>query len=345
MQKNDMNTMERKIKRKIKSKTISCLFRMTAVLVLFVSGSCQEQEERTGQAPLCIGSAQTSALPAATRSAATRSAATRAAGTQILNKTADAIGLFLKESKAYDAVNNRKYSYATPFWITGQQLLLSSEKAMLAAYYPYSEAQATPEVTLTSHCYDAADECYYLPFTAAYINTFVNLNLRRAYALIRFSLIRGEKDKPKVGDAAYLGDGEVSSLSFTANLIEEGMLNLFTGSITGESKSLTLSWPEAGSSSSSDSFVLGSTAQPAQKDFLIVPCAPYNGDLAFSITVDGREMSGKVSAAALCGSAALQEGVMYEIKLVVRPTELIVSGGLPVKGWESTDIGEELENK
>lgn len=338
MQKNDMNTMERKIKRRIKSKTISCLFRMTAVLVLFVSGSCQEQEERTGKAPLCIGSAQTSALPAATRSAATR-----AAGTQILNKTADAIGLFLQAANGYDAVNNRKYSYATPFWSTGQQLLLSSEKAMLAAYYPYSEAQATPEVTLTSHCYDAADECYYLPFTAAYINTFVNLNLRRAYALIRFSLIRGEKDIPAQGDAAYLGDGEVSSLSFTANLIEEGMLNLFTGSITGELKSLTLSWPEAGSSSSS--FVLGSTAQPATKDFLIVPCAAYNDDLTFSITVDGREMSGKVSAAALCGNdVALQEGVLYEIKVVVRPTELIVSGGLPVKGWESTDMGE-LENK
>lgn len=332
--------MERKIKRRIKSKTISCLFRMTAVLVLFVSGSCQEQEERTGQAPLCIGSAQTSALPAATRSAATR-----AAGTQILNKTADAIGLFLKESKAYDAVNNRKYSYATPFWSTGQQLLLSSEKAMLAAYYPYSEAQTTPEVTLTSHCYDAADECYYLPFTAAYINTFVNLNLRRAYALIRFSLIRGEKDKPTKGDAAYLGDGEVSSLSFTADLIEEGTLNLFAGSIAGMPKSFTLSWPEAGSSSSS-SFVLGSTAQPAQKDFLIVPCASYSGDLTFSITVDGRKMSGKVSAADLCGTGtALQEGVMYEIKVVVRPTELTVSKVMAVNGWDSADIGEELENK
>lgn len=334
-----MNTMERKIKRRIKSKTISCLFRMTAVLVLFVSGSCQEQEERTGQAPLCIGSAQTSALPAATRSAATR-----AAGTQILNKTADAIGLFLKESKAYDAVNNRKYSYAEPFWSTGQQLLLSSEKATLAAYYPYSEAQTTPEVTLTSHCYDAADECYYLPFTAAYINTFVNLNLRRAYALIRFSLIRGEKDTPTVGDAAYLGDGEVSKLSFTANLIESGTLNLFTGSITGEPKSLTLSWPEVGSSASS--FVLGSTALPAQKDFLIVPCASYSGELAFNVTVDGRKMSGTVSAAALCGTGvALQEGVMYEIRLVVRPTELTVSKVMAVNGWDSADIGEELENK
>lgn len=322
--------MERKIKRRI----TGCLFRMTAVLVLFVSGSCQEREEmRTGQAPLCIGSAQTSALPAATR----------AGGTRVLKQASDAIGLFLNGSKAYDAVNNRKYSYATPFWSTGQQLLLSSEKATLAAYYPYSETQTTPEVTLTSHCYDADDELYYLPFTAAYINTFVNLNLRRAYALIRFSLIRGEENKPNAGDAAYQGDGEVSSLSFTADLIESGTLDMFNGIITGTQKLFTLSWPEAGSSASS--FVLGSTTQPATKDFLIVPCASYSGDLTFSITVDGRKMSGEVSAADLCGNGtALQEGVMYEIKVVVRPTELTVSGGLPVKGWESADMGE-LENK
>lgn len=331
----DLNTMERKIKRRI----IGCLFRMTAVLILFVSGSCQEREEMmAGKAPLCIGSAQTSALPAATR----------AGGTKVLNNASDAIGLFLKAGNGYDAVNNRKYSYAEPFWSTEeQQLLLSSEMATLAAYYPYSEAQTTHEVTLTSHCYDAADELYYLPFTAAYINTFVNLNLRRAYALIRFSLIRGEENKPNVGDAAYLGDGEVSGLSFTATLIKSGTLNLFTGIIAGTPKSFTLSWPEAGSSSSSSSsFVLGSTALPATKDFLIVPCASYSGDLTFNVTVDGKEMSGTVSASALCGNgAALQEGVMYEIKLVMRPTELTVSKVLAVKGWESADIEGELENK
>lgn len=309
------------------------LFRTMVALVLLALCSCTAQEETAGgKTPLRIGNAS-----AERSAAATRTSATRASDTRLLNGDSDAIGLFIKAENGYQAVNNRKYSYAIPVWKTeGEQLLLGSANATLAAYYPYW-AEQNSTVILTGCTYQADKEFYYLPFSAGYLTSTVNLNLRRAYALIRFSLIRGT-DEPSSGDAAYMGDGKVTAFSFTATLMSRGELDLFTGTITGNS-------PSSQEMKDDTPCFLGTSLAPAQKDFLIVPCS-YSGDLTFKVTIDGKKMDGKVTDAALCGmGGALKEGVMYEIKVVVRPTELAVAKVLAVNGWDTTEIGGELENK
>lgn len=297
---------------------------LSAVLLL---GSCSGQEDSLlkEEATLRIGSAVLALEATATRG-----------GTATLEQPTDAIGLFLKGDASYEAFSNRKYTYGTPFWETeAEQLVLGKTPATFTAYYPYA-SDGTTTVTLTSQEYDADREFYYLPFKASYLTSAVTLNLRRAYSLIRFSFIKGEKDKPATGDAAYGGPAEVSTFSYTAGLCQSGTFNLFTGIVSGSAadKTFTVSTP----------FTAGSSAAPSIHDYLIVP-HDFAGDLTFSATVDGRVMTGKVSAAKLCGTVtqAFVEGTRYEIKVYVRPTGLEVAT-LQMKDWNATDLPDDLEN-
>lgn len=297
----------------------------TALLLGGCSGNDESRSFPAEEAVLRIGGASLELETAVTRGA-----------TETLTRPTDAIGLFLKGSDAYDAIHNRKYTYGTPFWETeAEQLVLGKTPAAFTAYYPYASDGATT-VTLTSREYDADKEFYYLPFKASYQTSTITLNLRRAYSLIRFSFIKGEKDKPKKNDAAYGGPAEVNTFSYTAGLCESGTLDLFTGIVGGSAanKTFTVSTP----------FTAGSSAAPVRKDYLIVPHS-FSGELNFSATVDGKAMTGKVSAAELCGTVntAFVEGTCYEIKVYVRPTGLEVKT-LRVKDWEATDIPGEIEN-
>lgn len=297
----------------------------TALLLGSCSGSDESRNFPAEEAVLRISGASVKLETAVTRGT-----------TETLTQPTDAIGLFLKGDDAYDAIHNRKYTYGTPFWETEtEQLVLGKTPAVFTAYYPYAEG-GTTSVTLTSQAYDAGKEFYYLPFKASYMTSAITLNLRRAYSLVRFSFIKGEKDKPGKGDAAYGGPAEVSAFEYTAGLCQSGTLDLFTGIVSGSAtdKTFTVSNP----------FTAGSSDTPVQKDYLIVPHA-FSGDMTFSATVDNKEMKGKVSAAELCGTvnAAFMEGTCYEIKVYVRPTGLEVKT-LRVKEWDATDIPGEIEN-
>lgn len=263
---------------------------------------------------------------------------TRAGGPKELTNDTDAIGVFLKGDANYTSFANRKYTYGTPYWQSesGVQLVLGKKTAELSAYYPYTEA-GSASVTLTSQAYAADKEFYYLPFKASYMTSSVTLNLRRAYGLIRFSFIKGEKDKPKVGDAAYGGPASITDFKFKAALRESGTLDLYDGTVSGSvaPKEFAIT----------DAFTPGGSSTPVSKDYLIVP-APFSGYLEFSAVVDTKEMKGKISAADLCGTVrqAFVEGTMYEIKVYVRPTGLEVKT-FKVEDWEVTDLPGDLENK
>ena len=294
--------------------------------------SCNRQEGESGGQPLRITSA----------SAGITTTVTRAYGIRELTEATDAIGIFLQAGNGYDAINNSKYSYWTPYWITsGEYLILGVNAGSLAAYYPYDEYQATPIATLLTRAYRPEREFYYQTFSASYMTPAVRLSLKRAYALIRFSIVRGEADQPLPGGGAYQGDGKVTAFGCTASLAESGTLDLFTDVLTpGTPKSVTLR-----TESPEVPFSIGSKDSPAAADFLIVPHSAYNGTLNFTATIDGKTMSGSVGSAALCGvTGALNAGVMYEIKVIVRPTALVVSG-ISQKQWDVTDVGGELEIK
>lgn len=309
---------------------------MMAMLAVTSFAACgvqetQEQEAgASGSVPLRISNASAAIVTATTRTNATRE----------LNDATDAIGIFLQAGNGYDAINNSKYSYWTPYWITdGDYLILGQKSGSLVAYYPYDEWQLTPVATLQTRVYGAKRELYYQTFNASYMTPAVWLSLKRAYALIRFSFIRGEADVPVAGDGAYQGDGNITNFEFTAKLARSGKLNLFTDALTdATAESMTLR-----SESPDIPFEIGNRTAPAKKDFLAVPLSSYSGELTFTATVDGKTMGGKVSAADLCGAPAmLKAGFMYEIKIVVRPTALTVAG-ISQEVWDVTDIPGELE--
>lgn len=263
---------------------------------------------------------------------------TRAGEPKELTNATDAIGVFLKGDANYTAFSNAQYTYGTPYWQpeSGLQLILGKKMAELSAYYPYTES-GSAAVTLVSQAYAAGKEFYYLPFKASYMTSSVTLNLRRAYSLLRFSFIKGEKDKPDAGDAAYGGPANITEFKFKATIRESGTLDLFAGTVSGALTSKEFAITEA--------FTPGSSTAPVTKDYLIVP-ASFSGNLEFSATVDTKEMKGKVSAAGLCGTTntAFVESTLYEIKVYVRPTGLEVQT-MKVKDWEVTDLPDDLENK
>lgn len=323
---------------KMRNRIKETVFRMMAILAVTSLAACTDQESQmqereqgvSGGVPLRISNAST-AIATTTRAAGT---------TRELNDGSDAIGLFLQAGDGYDAINNSKYSYWTPYWITdGDYLILGQKSGSLVAYYPYDEWQLTPVATLQTRVYRPERELYYQTFNASYMTPAVWLNLKRAYALIRFSFIRGEADVPVAGDGAYQGDGKITAFTFTAKLARSGKLNFFTGALTeAATESMTLS-----SDSPDIPFTIGNRTTPAQQNFLAVPVASYSGDLTFTATVDRKTMSGKVTAADLCGNpSALKAGFMYEIKVVVRPTALTIAG-IKQEAWDVTDIPGTLE--
>lgn len=268
---------------------------------------------------------------------------TRAENTRVLNDVNDKIGLFLKEdAEKYKAIDNKVYTYNSPAWdpADGEQLLLTKERATLMAYYPYKENGLTVNgetvtVPLATTSYKAADEFYYSgSFVASSWSSSITLSLKRAYSLLRFSFIKSSGEKGE-----YTGDGLVTGFTCkVTNLPKEGTLELYSGNITGVSKE--------DKTFSCDEFTAGSMEKPANCDYLVVPSSSFDGEVTFSCSIDGLDITEQtVSAAELCGTLpSFKPGVAYAIRVVILPTGLSVSE-LQYEEWEKIDINEELTNK
>lgn len=308
------------------------IFRVAAMfaVISFVACSGQEQGEEMmsgGNKPLQITGA----------SAGITTTVTRAGNMKELTDPTDAIGVFLEGSNGYTPVNNKKYTYGTPAWVTeGNKIIMGVNTANLVAYYPFEEDRNSSKVLLNSDVYAPEKEFYYQAFQSSYASSILNLNLKRAYALIRFSIIRGEADNAQ---GAYQGDGEVTEFRFTTQAIKKGELDMFTSQLTGTVTQMSLTGEVP--------FNIGTKDKPVQKNFLMVPVELFTSALDFAAVVDGKSMGGSVSASALAGTAeALKAGYVYEIKLIVRPTGLVVEGtGISEEAWDVTDITGDFEIK
>ncbi|MCE9000421.1 fimbrillin family protein [Bacteroides fragilis] len=316
---------------KIKKCKIDC-FQKSCILLCMALFSCSQYDcvvpdnGKTGEgerASLGIGGVSTGRLEVLTRSV-----------TAELTAATDAIGIFRKEDtgKGYEPVHNRKYTYGTPLWETdGEEVVLIDKPAELTAYYPYREDGAS-SVGLSSELYVASKEIYYCPFKASNSTGPITLNLRRAYALLRFNFIRGIGDgTPTSAKGEYTGDGKISSFTFKATLRIAGILDLFTGTVEGEAREVAFNYNVPIS--------IGTTTAPAVLDYMVVP-SDFTGELSFTLMVDGKEMKGKISASDLCGtSGKLAEGTKYEINAIIRPTEVEI-GTVEVEEW----IGEVVKD-
>lgn len=318
---------------KYKSK-IGCFQVVCFLLLATAFYSCSQEE------PMRSGSEERKELPTPLRvgSAGRGGIATRADGdTQLLDQPTDRIGIFLMadEKKGYQAVSNKLYTYATPHWESEGNLMLAGETAQLAAYYPYDAKGSNPAL-LVSQVYDAGKEFYYLPFTANNTNSTINLNLRRAYALLRFNCIKGI-DETGTGQGTYIGEGKITAFGFTAPLLQVGMLDLFTGKVNESVQApITLSYNGA-------PFTAGSTAAPTKVDFLVIPSdmSAFTDDMTFDLMADGKEMkNGRLALTALCGDdKKLLEGTKYEINITLRPSGLEVDE-VKIEDWIPEEIAD-----
>ena len=254
--------------------------------------------------------------------------------------TSGSIGLFLKEDagSGYEALNNLKYTYATPFWQTDEQILLGNSNAVLAAYYPYTSETTNP-VLLRSRKYSDEDaKLCYVNLEANNTAAHLTLDLERMYSRIVFTL-KG---------SGYPGNGEVSALRLSGTGITPvATLDLLERSVfadTGNHGVYNVRKPlldfeevEIKAETQFTNAVTGTV------DCLLVP-TKLTGNVTFTLTVDGITLSGKVAATSLCGNAdgIQREGVQYEVNLTVQPVKLEVAS-ISKTEWEPTEVEGDYE--
>lgn len=247
--------------------------------------------------------------------------------------TSGSIGMFLKEDAAngYAALSNLKFSYATPFWQTDEQILLGEQPAELAAYYPYSAGIANP-VLLRSQRYSAGEDLHYVNFRASSGVSDVTLNLARVYSCIVFHF---------KGDAAYTGEGYVTAIHFDGNGIIPAamldMLDLSVQNIGGSVRDILDPFTGLHVAEISGFTTQFTPTTPDKAECLMIPTR-LAGDITFTVTVDGMEMTGKVTAEQLCGAGGiLMEGVKYEINVTIKPMRLEI-GSISKTEWEPVNV-------
>lgn len=245
--------------------------------------------------------------------------------------TAGSIGVFLKEDAAggYSSINNRLFTYGTPFWESESQILLGAPVATLAAYHPYAPGKSNPILLRSQKFSDAEDICY-TNFQANKDVSSVTLNLERIYSRIVFNFSANYNGNVK--HIMLQGEGIIPVAFFDMFDLDAGktirdILDPFTG-VYG------VNIPDINSS-----FAEGVVAKA---DCLMIPYQ-LEGDLAFTVNIDGTEMSGKVPVKELCGeNGILLEGVKYEINVTVQAGFLQISS-IRKLNWEEVDVDGDYE--
>lgn len=246
--------------------------------------------------------------------------------------TSGSIGIFLKEDAAngYDALTNLLFTYDTPFWQTGEQILLGDAPAALAAYYPYAAGKVNP-VMLRCQRYSTTEDLHYVNFQANKEVSDVTLNLSRVYSRIVFNI---------KGDPAYTGAGYVTAVHFDGNgIVPAALLDMLDLSVLNVGTVRNILDPFTGLHVAEVSGFTThfTTTTPDTADCLMIP-AQLTGDIAFTFIVDGQQMEGKVTAGQLCGTGGiLTEGVKYEVNITVKPARLEVVS-ISKTEWEPVNV-------
>lgn len=266
-------------------------------------------------------------------------AVTRAAGTTTV--TSGSIGVFLSNTDPadtdppYATVSNRKYSYGVPKWTTAKAIYLGGEEANVCAYYPYSEAQATTVVPLTTQGYILANDLSYAPNLKVNggpdktidgnVGRHVTFVLKRAYSRAKFEFTR--KD--------YTGTGHITRVVLR-KLPASATLDIATGAYTGETqadRSLTVDYtlPQT------DALIVNEA-----DELLVAPgriaetgAGDKNG-LALVLTIDNKPMTTYIKPTVL---NELKAGKYYIFKVNVNGTGIDIDK-VELENWEEKDLAD-----
>lgn len=251
--------------------------------------------------------------------------------------TGGSIGIFRKADvpAGYTALGNLLFTYDTPFWKTDEQILLGDPVATMAAYYPYAAGQVNP-VALHSQRYVADKEFYYINFPANKTTSVIRLDLSRVYSRIVFNF---------KANAGYVGAGKVTAIRLDGNgIVPVATLDMLDASVHDPGKSVRDALvPTTGLDVAEiDGLTTQFTATVAgTADCLMIP-RELQGDITLTATVDGRKMTGKVTAAQLCGTTGiLAEGVKYEVNITVNQFTGLQIGTIKTTDWDSRPAWDE----
>ena len=245
--------------------------------------------------------------------------------------TSGSIGMFLKEDGAsgYTALANLRFTYATPYWQADEQILLGGQTATLAACYPYAAGRVNP-VVLHSRQYSDAEDFHYVNFRANNETPAIRLDLSRVYSRLVFNF---------KANAGYVGAGKVTAIRLEGDgIVPAATLDMLDFSVHDTGKSVRdVLVPTTGLEVAEiDGLTTQFTAAVAgTADCLMIPHG-LQGDITLTATVDGRKMTGKVTAAQLCGETGiLAEGVKYEVNITVNQLEGLEIGTIKTTDWDS----------
>lgn len=245
--------------------------------------------------------------------------------------TSGSIGMFMKADapNGYTALDNQRFTYATPFWQADEQILLGTPAATLAACYPYEAGLVNP-VVLRSRQYTAAGDFHYVNFRADKRTSVIRLDLSRVYSRIVFNF---------KANADYTGAGKVTAIRLEGSgIVPAATLDMLDASVNAPGKSVRdvlvpvteLNMAEITGLTTQFTATAAGTA-----DCLMIPHL-LQGDINLTVTVDGGKMTGKVTATQLCGATGiLTEGVKYEVNITVNQLKGLEIGTIKTTDWDS----------
>ena len=205
---------------------------------------------------------------------------------------------------------------STQLWTAQNEIILSTTKGSLYAYYPYSGSVTDiTKVPVTATSADQTDYMYASPVQDLNNkNATAEVVLKHALAAVRLSVSRG----------TFSGTGKVTSVGIKSDAIaSSGSLNSMTGVLSGFNGKGTELSPAF------DPFTLSSTQ--TVKDFIVIPTGEEKA-LTIRITVDGYTLEVQTPP------IDFAEGVISNISVTVNSRDLEIAG-VSVTPWTSIDKG------
>lgn len=261
--------------------------------------------------------------------------------------TSGSIGLFLANNAsypdAYVSVNNREYTYGTP-WTSTDPIYLGGETADVCAYYPYKADRSDSKAfALTTQIYSTdADLCYSQNIAmngakltadgAGTVGCKVSFTLKRAYSKVAFEFYR--KDYP--------GTCKMTHIQLK-NCILNNTMDITSGTYataptTGDMDyDVQITVPEDNGTTTPTPSITTSDDDANAKNLLVIPGdIPGSGDTGVTIvlTVDGKTMTTDIPRTTLGKFVA---GKVYTFKMSVNGTSTEVEK-IDIENWVPEDV-------
>lgn len=236
--------------------------------------------------------------------------------------TGEEIGIALTDDKGgnYDGVQYSNVRYRSTgtspdqSWNADSEIMLSANKAVLYAYYPYSaEITDIRRIPVSSTSEIQTDYMYAEPVTDLNNhNSEAFVTLKHALAAIRVTFKRGN----------YTGAGNITAISVSGgNMATEGILDAMDGSLS--------SLKGAGSVISPDISPFSLDSEGNNIDMMAIPTG-QSSSLTIGLTMDGEEFSVTTE------ETVLSRGMVSVFEINVNNSSVTIDP-VKVKAW---DLGQ-----